>query len=269
MRARGIDYVPGCADLGDFDATSTTIALAPTGAARLLPPAALQRTFEKYDEFFHERRTGAPWEAFTPYEIRNIGAYAHLGWRRRIPDLLQFFLDAQQPPGWRQWPEVVWHEPRTPRFVGDLPHTWVGSDWIRSVLDMLAWEREEDDALVLGAGVPLEWLQDPGIELRDLRTRWGRLGYTMRHEGDRIVVRINAGLRVPAGGIVVQPGDVILGDDDGLVVVGRCEAESVLEKALQRVEAEAKKSAQLRSGISSVELNKLGKVFEALGLVEE
>ena len=41
------------------------------------------------------------------------------------------------------------------------------------------------------------------------------------------------------------------------------------EKAVQRVEAEAKKSAQLRSGISSVELNKLGKVFEALGLVEE
>jgi 4-hydroxy-4-methyl-2-oxoglutarate aldolase len=71
------------------------------------------------------------------------------------------------------------------------------------------------------------------------------------------------------GGIVVQPGDVILGDDDGMVVVARDDAASVLEKALQRVEAEAKKSAQLRSGISSVELNKLGRVFEALGLVEE
>jgi len=47
------------------------------------------------------------------------------------------------------------------------------------------------------------------------------------------------------------------------------EAELVLEKAVQRVEAEAKKTAQLRSGVSSVELNKLGKVFEALGLVEE
>lgn len=71
------------------------------------------------------------------------------------------------------------------------------------------------------------------------------------------------------GGIVVQPGDLILGDDDGLVVVERSEAASVLEKALQRVEAEAKKSEQLRSGISSVELNKLDKVFEALGLVED
>jgi 4-hydroxy-4-methyl-2-oxoglutarate aldolase len=70
-------------------------------------------------------------------------------------------------------------------------------------------------------------------------------------------------------GIVVQPGDLILGDDDGLVTIARAEVESVLEKALQRVEAEVKKSDQLRSGISSVELNKLGKVFEALGLVEE
>jgi 4-hydroxy-4-methyl-2-oxoglutarate aldolase len=71
------------------------------------------------------------------------------------------------------------------------------------------------------------------------------------------------------GGIVVQPGDLILGDDDGLVVVERQEADSVLAKALNRVEAEAKKSEQLRSGVSSVELNKLEKVFEALGLVEE
>lgn len=71
------------------------------------------------------------------------------------------------------------------------------------------------------------------------------------------------------GGIVVQAGDLILGDDDGLVTIARAEVESVLEKALQRVEAEVKKSDQLRSGISSVELNKLGKVFEALGLVEE
>jgi 4-hydroxy-4-methyl-2-oxoglutarate aldolase len=71
------------------------------------------------------------------------------------------------------------------------------------------------------------------------------------------------------GGIVVQPGDLILGDDDGLVTIARAEVESVLEKTLQRVEAEIKKSDQLRSGISSVELNKLGKVFEALGLIEE
>jgi len=29
MKNRKIDYIPGCAELGDFDATSTTIALTP------------------------------------------------------------------------------------------------------------------------------------------------------------------------------------------------------------------------------------------------
>jgi 4-hydroxy-4-methyl-2-oxoglutarate aldolase len=71
------------------------------------------------------------------------------------------------------------------------------------------------------------------------------------------------------GGCLVQPGDLLLGDDDGLVAVARAEAEAVLAKALQRVEAEAKKAALLQAGVTSVELNSLAPVFAALGLVEE
>lgn len=71
------------------------------------------------------------------------------------------------------------------------------------------------------------------------------------------------------GGVLVQPGDLILGDDDGVVVVERMECEAVLEKSIKRIEAEKKKSAQLKAGVSSMELNKLDKVFEFLGLVEE
>jgi 4-hydroxy-4-methyl-2-oxoglutarate aldolase len=71
------------------------------------------------------------------------------------------------------------------------------------------------------------------------------------------------------GGVLVHPGDLVLGDDDGLVVVKRAECSWVLEKSLERKRAEEKKAEQLRAGMSSVELNKLGKVFEALGLVEE
>ncbi len=71
------------------------------------------------------------------------------------------------------------------------------------------------------------------------------------------------------GGVVVHPGDLILGDDDGLVVVERAECGRVLEKSLERKRAEEKKAEQLRAGISSVELNKLEKVFQSLGLVED
>ena len=34
--------------------------------------------------FFRDRADGTkPWEAFTPYEMRTIGAFARLGWRER------------------------------------------------------------------------------------------------------------------------------------------------------------------------------------------
>src|SRR4030043_146951 len=71
------------------------------------------------------------------------------------------------------------------------------------------------------------------------------------------------------GGTVVNPGDLILGDDDGMVVVDRTECKAVLEKSIERVEAEKKKSVTLAAGVSSVEFNKLGKVFEFLGLKED
>jgi len=71
------------------------------------------------------------------------------------------------------------------------------------------------------------------------------------------------------GGTLVNPGDLILGDGDGMVVVARVDCKTVLEKSIERVEAEKKKSAQLAAGISSVEFNKLGKNFEFLGLKED
>ena len=71
------------------------------------------------------------------------------------------------------------------------------------------------------------------------------------------------------GEVVVKPGDLVLGDDDGLVIVAREEIEAVLKAAHERVAKEVKKAAELAKGVSSVELNKLEPVFHSLGLVEE
>jgi 4-hydroxy-4-methyl-2-oxoglutarate aldolase len=71
------------------------------------------------------------------------------------------------------------------------------------------------------------------------------------------------------GDVMVHPGDLILGDDDGIVVIDRTECKAVLEKSIERTEGEKKKSMQLAAGVSSVEFNKLGKVFEFLGLKED
>jgi hypothetical protein len=207
MKAHHIDYVPGCSDLGDFDATSTTIALNPVQAAAVLPASALERTFARYWEFFVKRRDGVEaWDAFTPYEMRNIGAFVRLGWRDRANELLEWFMQFRRPAGWREWAEVVDHDPRHARFIGDMPHTWVGTDFVRSVMDMLAYERESDSTLVLCAGIPEKWMAGGGVNVNGLRTRWGTVGFTLRRKGD--VVRFtldSSALRVPPGGIELAP----------------------------------------------------------------
>jgi 4-hydroxy-4-methyl-2-oxoglutarate aldolase len=71
------------------------------------------------------------------------------------------------------------------------------------------------------------------------------------------------------GGAVVRPGDLILGDHDGMVIVEREACADILAKSQARDEAEVKKAIQLAAGVSSVEFNKLGKNFEILGLIEE
>ncbi len=92
-------------------------------------------------------------------------------------------------------------------------------------------------------------------------------GFSLRGTTKTVLGLINH--PVLFGGVLVNPGDLIVGDDDGMVVVSREDCKSVLEKSVQRVETEKKKSAQLKAGASSVELNKLKKVFEWLGLTED
>jgi hypothetical protein len=208
IAAHGIDYLPGCAELGDFDPTSSTIALAPGGEAPRVPRALLTQTFERYWREFVARRDGQKaWEDYTPYEIRTIGTFVRLGWRDRAHALLDFFLAGRRPVGWNQWPEVVGRDPRQPRFIGDMPHGWVASDFIRAALDLFVYEREDDAALVLAAGVRPEWLEGNGVTVTDVRTPYGPLGYSLKRDGERVVLELPAGAPTPPGGLVLAwPG---------------------------------------------------------------
>ncbi len=203
IAGHGIDYLPGSADRGDFDATSTTIALSVAGEQANLPQRQLRETFERYWREFLERRSGSTHrDDYTPYELRNVGAFVRLGWRERAQQLLDFFLADRRPAGWNQWAEVVGREVRRPRFVGDMPHGWVASDFIQSALDLFAYERAADQALMLAAGVPNEWLAGQGIGIEKLRTPYGELSYALRREGRSVVLTIADGLTPPRGGLV-------------------------------------------------------------------
>lgn len=221
VAGHGIDYVPGSAELGDFDPTSTTVALVPGGEQARLPPALLDGTFERYWNGFAARRDGTrPWKDYTPYEWRNVGAFVRLGWRDRAWQAAQFFLADRQPQAWNQWAEVVSATPRTPFFLGDLPHAWVASDFVRSALDMFAYERD-GDALVLAAGLPARWFDGDGVAIEGLRTPWGPLNYRLQRKGRKLVLAVAEGLTsMPAQGLVLpwpyagSPGDAQVDGQD-------------------------------------------------------
>ena len=70
------------------------------------------------------------------------------------------------------------------------------------------------------------------------------------------------------GGVCVQPGDVVLGDADGVVVVAARDLPAVLEKCRQRKEKEEKIREELKKGKSTLELYGFDRVLEAKGLKE-
>ena len=105
---------------------------------------------------------------------------------------MAYFYADRRPEGWNQWAEVVVRDAREPRFLGDMPHGWVASDQIRSVLDLFAYEDESESSLVLAAGVPMAWLRGKGLSIRDLRTPWGRLSWSARVGADGAIdVRVS------------------------------------------------------------------------------
>jgi hypothetical protein len=206
VQAHGIDFIPGSAELGDFDATSTTIALSPGSEQARLPKALVEQTFEKYWQGFVARREGrVAWEDYTPYEVRTIATFVRLGWRERVGDLIAFFFADRRPAAWNQWAEVVGRDPRKPRFVGDMPHAWIASDFVRSALDLFAYDRASDGSMVLAAGVQADWLKGEGVALRDLRTPYGHLGYTLKANGRQVTLTITQPISPPGGLILSLP----------------------------------------------------------------
>jgi hypothetical protein len=222
---RGLAWLPGSVEWADFDPSASANGLAITDAIQCLPPDLLARTYDQYLEGFRKRWSGElDWNNYTPYEIRIIGALVRLGRRADAHELLAAFLADRRPRAWNQWPEIAWRDPRSPGHLGDLPHTWIGAEYVLAVLSLFAYERRADDALVLASGIPEAWLAD-GFEVavEQLATAFGPLSYRIRAPGDgRVHVSISSGL-APPGGIALRPP--LSGPLRGALVDGRAAAD--------------------------------------------
>jgi hypothetical protein len=251
MEMHGIDFVPGSVELGDFDPTSTAVAVTAAGVeTRLAEP--LGRTFTRYMDEVRGRIDGSrQWNAYSPYELRNVEALVRLGRRSEANELLDWIVDDQRPPGWNEWAEVSWHDRKAPRFIGDMPHTWIGSIFVHSLRTMLVYERESDRALVIGAGIPAEWMNGPhGVGVKRLPTYYGALSYDLRATGpDTMRLRLLGDLNIPPGKIVVTSpftrpitgvtvnGRTVSTFSADAAVVDECPAEVVLRYGPEPTEA--------------------------------
>ena len=74
---------------------------------------------------------------------------------------------------------------------------------------------------------------------------------------------------VSCGGVIVEPGDLVIGDDDGVCVVPKAAAEAVLTRARTRQEEESVSRKRFARGETLWEVADFQSVATAKGMIEE
>ena len=203
MQDKGINYIPGCAELGDFDPTSTAIAIMVCDELDNLPQPQLNNTFNKYYQDLLKRLEKDYVGSFTPYEIRSVQAFLYMNQKERALTLLNYLLGCRRPIKWKQWPEALYFPYREGGYIGDMPHTWVGSGYINSVRSMFVYE-QDNNKLILGAGIVEDWFNSQEeISITDFPTQFGDISYTIKKEKNLLKVKI-FGLANPDKGLVFK-----------------------------------------------------------------
>ncbi len=200
----GRGFIPASADREDVDPSSTSIAFEPCRVEDVLPSELISATFEL--SAARIKQVAAPGFAgnFTPYALRNLNAFVSLGRFEDAFRLLSAALASRRPIGWRHWAEVVWSEPRSPEYIGDMPHTWIGAEFATAIRRMLL--RENGRTLELFRAVPDAWWEGEGITLRDLPTSFGVANLAARRSPSQATIDLTLTGPAPDGITLRYPG---------------------------------------------------------------
>jgi hypothetical protein len=181
------------ADVGGSDPTSVSIGLDPAGQQDLMPAGALKLTFDRYLAEVRLRDKPDALYAYTPYEMRNVLTYVRLNQPREAEELLQSLVRHRRPLEWQVLAEVIHSRERYNGYLGDMPHTWIGAEYARTIFGMLA--QQDLDRLTLLAGAPPSWVAGKGLSVSKLPTAFGPLTMTADQNDKRLRVALGAGLR--------------------------------------------------------------------------
>ncbi|MFH1369500.1 MAG: discoidin domain-containing protein [Elusimicrobiota bacterium] len=199
-----IDYIPGCADIWWADPTATAIGAWPCLELDNMPKDLTENTFELYWKNLAYRIKGEWGGDFTPYELRIANAFLMMGETEKLNKMISSYFTWKYPREWNHWAEVVVRNPRAEHYIGDMPHTWIGSDYICVIRNMFILE--EGDTLYLGKGICKEWLENgKRISITDMPTHFGKISYNVESLDNKIKINISGNLKNIAKTIFVIP----------------------------------------------------------------
>jgi 4-hydroxy-4-methyl-2-oxoglutarate aldolase len=135
--------------------------------------------------------------------------------------------------------------PSTHGMFGDLLATSLMARGVRGLI-IDAGVRDTSDLRAMGFPVWSRWVSCEGT------------------------VKATAGaVNVPVvfGGVVIDPGDVVCADDDGVVVVERPELESAIELSQQRLDKEEATRKRLEAGELGLDMSGLRATLAGAGVV--
>ncbi|MCK4947983.1 MAG: discoidin domain-containing protein [Candidatus Aureabacteria bacterium] len=201
MEQKKINYIPGCVEKGDHDATATAIAVIYCEELENLPQPQLKNTFDKYYLNLRRRMASSARCIFGPYELRTATAFIYMGQKSRALTLLRFLLKYRQPASWNQWAEVIDSDYRAPFYLGDMPHTWVGSEYLNAVRSLFVYEL--NNRLILAHGVDEKWLKE-GVSVKDMPTYYGSISYRIEKEENILRAKFEGDVTSPPGGFVFK-----------------------------------------------------------------
>lgn len=131
-----------------------------------------------------------------------------------------------------QWPEAI-HPHTRGGCMGDGQHVWAAAEWIMMMRSLFV--REENDCLLLGTGLPRDWLQEgTTLHFGPIATPYGRLSISVRTKAETVAVRWHGRWRDSAPRLrVALPGcaPVDAEGTEGTVEIARTpDVPSVMEK---------------------------------------
>ena len=99
---------------------------------------------------------------------------------------------------------MVWSDLRAPDYIGDMPHTWIGAEFITAIGGCCCGRTAGSSNY--SCAVPDAWWEGEGITLRDLPTAFGGASLQARRGQSRAVIELALSGPAPDRITVRYPG---------------------------------------------------------------